>query len=58
MADSNAKRRWDAENTTKVTVKLNRRTDADIIAHLATIGNKASYFKSLIRRDITTPADK
>lgn len=58
MADSNAKRRWDAENTSKVTVKLNHRTDADIVAHLATIDNKAAYLKSLIRRDITTPADK
>lgn len=58
IPDSNAKRRWDAENTSKETVKRNHRTDADIIAHLVTIDNKAAYLRSLIRRDITTPVDK
>lgn len=51
MADSNAKRRWDSENTTKVTVKLNRKTDAKIIARLESVDNKAAYIKSLILRD-------
>lgn len=31
MPDSEAKRRWIAENTTTITLKLNNRTDADIL---------------------------
>lgn len=34
MPDSIAKRRWIAENTTTLTLKLNHRTDADILAAL------------------------
>lgn len=34
MPDSEAKRRWISENTTMVTLKLNHRTDADILAAL------------------------
>lgn len=52
MADSSAKRRWDAENTVRISVKLNRKTDARIIARLDAVENKASYIKSLVLRDI------
>lgn len=34
MPDSIAKRRWNAENTTMIPLKLNNRTDADILAAL------------------------
>lgn len=34
MPDSEAKRRWDAEHTTMIHVKLNHRTDADILSAL------------------------
>lgn len=34
MPDSEAKRRWDAQNTRFVGLKLNLRTDADILAAL------------------------
>lgn len=34
MPDSEAKRRWIAENTIFMGLKLNKRTDADIIAAL------------------------
>lgn len=35
MPDSIAKRRWDAEHTVSLSLKLNARTDADILAALA-----------------------
>ena len=35
MPDSEAKRRWMAENTTFIGLKLNNRTDADILGALA-----------------------
>lgn len=31
MPDCNGKRRWDAENTTQISLKLNNKTDADIL---------------------------
>lgn len=34
MPDTEAKRRWDAQNTAIVTLKLNLRTDADILSAL------------------------
>jgi hypothetical protein len=53
MPDSNAKREWIRNNTTCFTVKLNIRTDADIIAHLGGVDNRVGYIKRLIREDIT-----
>lgn len=35
MADSKSKRAWDAENTTQISLKLNNRTDGDILEALA-----------------------
>lgn len=52
MADSRAKREWDAANTVMVSAKLNRRTDADILQKLESVPNKATYIKALIRQDI------
>ena len=52
MADSRAKRRWDAENTKIITIKLNNRTDADMISRLTTVDSKSGYIKQLIRQDI------
>jgi hypothetical protein len=52
MADSQAKRDWMKANTTVITMKLNHRTDADIIAQLTTVDNKNGYIKQLIRADI------
>lgn len=31
MPDGQGKRRWDAENTTMISLKLNNKTDADIL---------------------------
>lgn len=44
--------RYDTANTTQVVLKLNRRTDADILSRLASVGNRQGYIKALIRADI------
>ena len=46
--------RYDAANTVRVQMKLNRRTDADILARLESIENKQGYIKMLIREDIAS----
>lgn len=43
---------WDAEHTTRITLKLNNRTDADILAYLARQDSKQGRIKELIREDI------
>lgn len=52
MPDSEAKKRWDKENTTVVTMKLNNKQDAEIINKLNSVPNKQGYIKELIRADI------
>lgn len=47
---------FDKENTVKLTIKLNKRTDADIIQHLQEIVNKQGYLKQLIRTGIAREA--
>jgi len=47
-----AQTKYDATHTTKITMKLNTTTDADIIKRLAEQGNKQGYIKRLIRQDI------
>lgn len=51
-----AKEKYDKENTTQVCLKLNLRTDVDILARLAEMsaleGGKQGYIKGLIRADI------
>lgn len=46
------KARFDAEHTTQIKLKLNNKTDADILARLAQEPNKQGYIKRLIRADI------
>ena len=36
----------------RVFIKLNLKTDADILEQLEKVGNKQGYIKELIRRDI------
>lgn len=55
MASEAAKRaqsRYDAANTVQIKLKLNRRTDADIIEKLDGAPSKQGYIKRLIREDI------
>ena len=48
---SEAKTRWDRENTVVVTMKLNKNQDKDIIEKLNSVDNKQGYIKRLIRED-------
>jgi len=52
MPHTRAKAVWDAEHTTQIKLKLNDRTDADILARLEQVGNKQGYIKELIRADM------
>lgn len=45
--------RYDKANTTKITMKLNLKTDQDILKRLESVGNKQGYIKALIRADIS-----
>ena len=48
---SEAKKRYDKEHTKQIALKLNKRTDADILARLGRVGNMQGYIKKLIRKD-------
>ncbi len=52
MADSQAKAAWDSAHTTRVVMKLNNNTDAEILAKLAAVPSKQGYIKALIKTDI------
>lgn len=47
---------YDQTHTRQVKMKLNLRTDADILAKLNSVPNKQGYIKELIRRDIKREA--
>lgn len=49
--------RYDRKNCTGLYLKLNRTTDADILARLEGVENKQGYIKSLIRADIAARKD-
>lgn len=44
--------RYDAANTTRISLKLNNRTDADILSRLEQEPSKQAYIKRLIREDL------
>lgn len=44
--------KYDKENTVGVYLKLNKKSDADVIAALGAIENKQGYIKALIREDV------
>lgn len=48
-AQKKASAKYDAKNTIQVKLKLNRKTDADIIEMLDRSGNKQKFIKDLIR---------
>ena len=52
--------KYDAANTTGVYLKLNLKTDSDILEKLSSVPNRQGYIKQLIRQDIAgsvpTPA--
>ena len=43
---------WAKAHTTQVILKLNNKTDADILAKLNAVPSKQGYIKQLIRADI------
>ena len=47
-----ASAKYDASNTKQIKLKLNTKTDADVINKLESVANKQGYIKNLIRRDI------
>lgn len=51
-AQKRAAEKYDANNTIQIKLKLNKKTDADIIERLESIGNKQGYIKEIIRADI------
>lgn len=51
-AQKRAREKYEAKNAVQLKMKLNRKTDADILAKLDAVGNKQGYIKSLIRADI------
>ena len=53
-AQRKAVKRYNQAATIQLAIRLNKRTDADIVAHLETVKSKAGYIKQLIRDDIRT----
>ena len=53
-AQLRASEKYDKLNTKQVVLKLNKKTDADILKHLDSLDNKQGYIKKLIRKDINT----
>lgn len=52
MQTNEASARWDEHNTVQIKLKLNKATDADILARLEEVASKQGYIKELIRKDI------
>ena len=44
--------KYDAKNTRQIKMKLNLKTDKDILDRLDQVGNTQGYIKELIRADI------
>lgn len=48
-AQVRASMKYDAKNTKQILLKLNKKTDSDIIKFLETVENKQGLIKSLLR---------
>lgn len=51
-AQKRAKEKYDNNNTVQIKLKLNIKTDKDILEALERSGNKQGYIKELIRKDL------
>lgn len=51
-AQKKAKAKYDAKATKQLMLKLNIKTDADILKKLEEVNNKQGYIKALIRADL------
>lgn len=47
-----AQTKYDKKNTVSVSLKLNKRTDADILERLDEVNSKQGYIKALVREDM------
>lgn len=45
--------KYNKKATVQVPIRLNKNTDADILAKLETVESKQGYIKELIRRDMS-----
>lgn len=52
--NSEIQARYDAANTAQIKIKLNLKTDADILDRLAQQESKQGYIKALIRADMAS----
>ena len=52
MAKGAVHEAWRKENQQRLNLHMNKKTDADIIAHLEQQDSKQGYIKCLIRQDI------
>ena len=51
-AQTRATAKYDKENTIRISLKLNLKTDSDILSKLESVESKQGYIKALIREDI------
>ena len=51
-AKTKASAKYDANNTKRISLKLNLKTDADILQKLQDVPNTQGYIKELIRKDL------
>lgn len=51
-AQIKAQKKYDAANTRQLHLKLNRRTDWDVLEKLDSVPSKQGYIKELIRADL------
>ena len=51
-AKKKAQLRYDKENTKQIILKLNTKTDADVLGKLESVGNKQGYLKDLVRDNL------
>jgi hypothetical protein len=51
-AQIKAQAKYDAKNTRQLHLKLNRRTDCDVLEKLDSVPSKQGYIKALIRADL------
>ena len=53
-----ASHKYDKENTKQIALRLNKKTDADVLEMLEHVPSKQGYIKELIRRDIEERKNK
>ena len=51
-AQIKAIRKYEKENVIQILVKLNKKTDGDVIRKIQSVSSKQGYIKKLIREDI------